>query len=98
MLTFLQTVLFWELDQHGALEWSEGVEAELLSRLALRLLQHMRRRHLPHFFIPEVNLLDELTDTDFEHVQKLMELVRGRESRAGWWMVISSLVSLMRAY
>ncbi|XP_043214129.1 uncharacterized protein LOC122377780 isoform X2 [Amphibalanus amphitrite] len=72
---YLKTVLFWELDLRGAVEWSEGVEEELLQRLARRTLRHIRQRHLPHFFIPDINLLDELTQTDFEMVADLMEKI-----------------------
>ena len=71
-------MLFWELDQQGVLEWYESVEVEILNRLAHRMLQHIQQRFLPHFFITKINLLDELTQTDFEQVERLMQMVSCR--------------------
>ncbi|XP_037091047.1 uncharacterized protein LOC119111302 [Pollicipes pollicipes] len=78
---YLKTVLYWELDQAGVLECTDGVEEVLLHRLALRLQRYIRQRYLSHFFIPEVNLLLELTDVEFDRIDRLLNQVLENPAR-----------------
>ncbi|KAL9974898.1 hypothetical protein ACROYT_G011998 [Oculina patagonica] len=53
----LKNIFFWECENRENDFWREDNSAECLLSLMDRLVECLKKRHLPHYFMPESNLL-----------------------------------------
>ena len=56
----LKTVLLWELEEMDMDTWRKSCSFQLMIQLRLRLDHHLTAGHLPHYFNPEHDLLDNV--------------------------------------
>ncbi|XP_053577921.1 protein mab-21-like 3 [Bombina bombina] len=57
----LQTTLFWACEEHRSAQGWNTLNKSL-NLLILKLMEFLKRWHLPHYFLPGVNLLDTRTN------------------------------------
>ena len=68
----LKTVFFWLLEEIQPKFWCEENRASIFYLLMNKLLNHLKERKLPHYFIPQHNLFQYL---DGEKLDRLAEAV-----------------------
>ena len=54
---YLKNLLFWECEKRGEVFWREENSANCLLFMLDRLQECLESRHLPHYFMPQSNLL-----------------------------------------
>jgi hypothetical protein len=56
---FLKTILFWAVEETGMEFWSSENRGACVMMLLGKLLKALENKFLPHFFIPDFNLLED---------------------------------------
>ncbi|KXJ07062.1 uncharacterized protein LOC110251686 [Exaiptasia diaphana] len=67
----LKTTLLWTVENTGVEEWNENNRASCMMMLLEKLHHSLETKFLPHYFIPEFNLLEEAV---IEYPQQLQNL------------------------
>ena len=73
----LKTVFFWCLEDIGRSKWCQQNLSLCICHLLDKLLLFLQNRHLPNYFIPENNMIDHLSDDDYQNILLSTEEVRG---------------------
>ena len=63
-----KTVMMWALEELPPEQWTEENLLTNLSYIFGRLFRHIELRHMPHYFIPEMNIMWDLPESIFNYV------------------------------
>ena len=77
-LTFylIKTVMLWQCKVNNATWWSERNVINCISVLVNRLKKSLYNRHLPHYFVQDINLFDNLAGELILYGQAILESSR----------------------
>ena len=60
----LKTVAFWHFEKTSQESWNDGTLVHHLVTLLEDLAEAFKIQHLPKYFMPKVNLLEDIGDPD----------------------------------
>ena len=71
----LKTIAFWHFEKTSQESWSEETVVHHLVALLEELAEALRRQHLPMYFMPKVNLLQDVDhELSFHVMEKILKL------------------------
>ena len=71
----LKTIAFWHFEKTSQESWSEETVVHHLVALLEELAEALRRQHLPIYFMPKVNLLQDVDhELSFHAMEKILKL------------------------
>lgn len=69
----IKTLLFWMSEEIPESEWQPEGMAQLLIQALSKLDEYLQAEHFPHYFIPERNLLDDVTDEELKSLASFVK-------------------------
>ena len=72
---FVKTVMMWQCEENDETWWSDKTTVKCVSVLLNRLKVSFYKKHLPHYFIRELNLFDNMADELVLYGQAVLESI-----------------------
>ena len=71
----IKTVMLWQCEENDATWWSERSVVNCISVLLEKLKESLYNKHLRHYFIRDINLLDNVADELLLYGQAILESI-----------------------
>ena len=71
----IKTVMLWQCEENDATWWCERSIVNSISVLLEKLKESLYNKHLRHYFIPDINLLDNVSDELLLYGQAILESI-----------------------
>ena len=78
---YLKTIFFWALERIPCSQWTSDKHAFRVLDLLDDLIYQLAEKHLPHYFIPELNLFENIAENDYKTIVQEIVCVREQPLR-----------------